>query len=144
MMEESKYTLKTTMTIRLKRRYEIGEFQIGVLTIDDTFFCYTIEPIDNKIEPGKYLITTKYKFDHLKYDPIYRAVGKGCNPSIEGTNVYFGHRKKDVTEYNAIQIGKEMIEDKMYDSACTYMQLYEKIKIAKHSGEQINLIVEEA
>ena len=36
------------MTVKLKRRYEIGEFQIGVLTIEDTFFCYTIESIDNK------------------------------------------------------------------------------------------------
>ena len=149
------------MDIRVKRYSDNGESTLGLLYINNKFFCYTIEDQEQegdkvsgetRIPEGKYVIgwreaitplTKKYrsKFDWFDYHVEIKDV-----PNFTGIYIHKGNTA-DHSE-GCIIVGSTANNNRgregfVGESTPTYEKLYDRIKVALNNGDDVTIEIED-
>lgn len=142
------------MEIQLKRFDRQSTYTGGKLSINNTYFCDTVEDVDrdlNKngvfdngetkvygktaIPNGRYRITLVHspkfspKVDNRKM-PLLNNV-----PSFSGILIHWGNTADD--SEGCILVGKNYFSGRVSDSKVTFLSLLDKLEKADKIGEQI-------
>jgi hypothetical protein len=153
------------MELKLKRTYKKDGYTIGILCIDDVFFCNTLEDSDRglhshmqleyikdvkiagetAIPTGRYAVTLAVQSPKYKYRKAYEFCN-GYVPRLinvkgfEGILIHIGNYPKD-TE-GCILVGKNTVKGAVTESTETFKKLYDKMRMAADCGEEIYITVE--
>ena len=148
------------MHIFVKRIIKGDNFTIGKLSINGTFFCYTLEDKDRglaniKIKGATAIPTGTYKVDMETISPKYASRGSSSQyasignvlprlvgvKGYEGILIHIGNYVKD-TE-GCILVGSYYNKENgtISDSKNTFFELYEMLSDAHKKGKEINITI---
>lgn len=130
------------MIITIKRIFKGPDYTIGRMSIDDKYFCDTLEdtvrapglkiPGKTAIPAGKYKIklTESLRFGRLM--PRLENV-----PGFTGVLIHAGNTAED-TE-GCILVGKNRVKGKVLDSRETFQKLFKLMFVAERGGEALEI-----
>jgi len=130
------------MKLTLNRKWFTDKSTVGILYINDKFFCYTLEdvvrPVGEKIMGktaipwGKYRVVITYSNRFKKELPLLIAV-----PNFVGIRIHAGNKAED-TE-GCIIVGNTHSKDWVGDSRTAMTYLMEKIREAIALKEDVTI-----
>jgi hypothetical protein len=153
------------MELKLKRIARKSDYTIGNLYVNGEFYCNTLEDTDrglrqdmqleyikNKkiagstaIPTGRYTITLsivspKYMY-RKNYDFCNGKVPRLLNvKGFEGILIHIGNYPADTA--GCLLVGKNTVKGAVMQSTETFKKLYERMRMAADSGEEITITVE--
>ena len=137
--------------LTLLRKDTIDDITYGELYIGMDKFCDTAEDAaEMKIPLGTYDIKMNDFNYELNKDRFYKNICRGFVPHLDGLSILFnGNICKDKKEIHngSIMVGKRLTKKDgnaiMIEGPITWMELYEKIKIAYRKGQKIQIEIRE-
>lgn len=153
------------MELKVKIVAKQTTYRIGKLSIDDKYFCDTLEDADRgltsdmtdeeikeikqkgitAIPTGRYKVVmnvqspkfSKYKQYEFCEGYLPRLVDV---PGYEGVLIHIGNYPKDTD--GCILVGKNTVKGAVMNSTETFKQLYDILKAADEAGEEIYITIE--
>ena len=133
------------MKILVRRLHKTETTSIGEMSIDGKFECYTLEDVERApgvkvfgqtaIPKGTYKVVVTPS-NHFKRDlPLLVSV-----PNYEGVRIHPGNYAKD-TE-GCILVGRTKTVDMIGESKLAFEPLFEKIKAAIASDQEVTITIE--
>lgn len=136
------------MKLSLLRETFTKESTGGILTIDNEFFCYTLEDTDRLLENtphakvygktaiprGTYPVTIDFSPKYQRNMPHILNV-----PGFEGIRIHKGNYPKD-TE-GCILVGQKRAPDAVLESKLAFNKLYPKLIAAQNAREDIFITI---
>lgn len=131
------------MEMKLNRDILTAISSMGILTIDGTHECFTLEDEDRKLEAGGEKVFAKtaiprghYKVE-LDWSPKYgRDMPHVQNvPGFTGIRIHAGNQAED-TE-GCILVGRSRNENWLRDSKIAFDALLQKLNVAWAAGEEV-------
>lgn len=133
------------MKLRLYRDTFTEESTIGELSVDSTFFCYTLEDYDRKLENGGKKVYGKTCIPRGIYDVVIDFSPKYNKemphvlnvPGFEGVRLHSGNMAND--SLGCILVGSTKSKDFIGNSKATFNELMALMDEAYAKGEPITL-----
>lgn len=132
------------MKLTLKRTTFTDKSTIGELSIDGTFFCYTLEDIvrngpkvmhETAIPYGTYEVVVNMSNRFKRLMPLLLGV-----PNFEGIRIHAGNTAAHTS--GCILVGMQKGVDTITQSTIAYDSLFTKIKGATQRGEAVRITIE--
>lgn len=132
------------MKLTLKRTTFTDKSTIGELSIDGTFFCYTLEDIvrngpkvmhETAIPYGTYEVVVNMSNRFKRLMPLLLGV-----PNFEGIRIHSGNTAAHTS--GCILVGMQKGVDTITQSTIAYDSLFTKIKGATQRGEAVRITIE--
>lgn len=158
-----------TMDIVLKRTIKGDNYTIGELSINGTFFCYTLEDKDRglanrmslvkitniKIKGATAIPTGTYKVDMETISPKYASRGSSSQyasignvlprlvgvKGYEGIIIHIGNYVKDTEGCILVGSSYNKTSGTISNSSNTFFYLYEMLSDAHKKGKEINITI---
>lgn len=135
------------MKLRVERGLSGTSSTIGKLYVDGVFFAYTLEDIDRHLEDGGKKIHGETAIPRGSYKVIIDFSNRFQKqmmhvlnvPGFEGIRIHAGNTDKD-TE-GCILLGKVRSDNAVFNSREAVNALFEKVRSALDSGQEVNLEV---
>lgn len=131
------------MNLKLKRTEFTDKSTIGELSIDNQFFCYTLEDVvreekiknETAIPAGEYEVTVTYSPRFKRYLPLLIDV-----PNFSGVRIHPGNTDRD-TE-GCILVGTTKGEDFIGNSRAAFNKLYPIVVHATQNSGKVFIEIE--
>ena len=131
------------MNLKLKRTEFTNKSTIGELSVDDQFFCYTLEDVvreekiknETAIPAGKYEVIVTYSPRFKRYLPLLVDV-----PNFNGVRIHPGNTDRD-TE-GCILVGTTKGEDFIGNSRVAFNKLYPMLVYATQNNGKVYIEIE--
>lgn len=132
------------MNLTVVRQWFYPHASLGLLKINDTYTCFTLEDAaraegvkicgSTAIPPGKYAVVIDHSERFGKEMPHVLNV-----PMFEGIRIHAGNTDQDTS--GCILVGLSRAGDKIFDSRKAYDMVFEKIRQALDQKEEVWLEV---
>jgi hypothetical protein len=130
------------MELTIKRTDKTPSRTFGSLYVDGKWLCYTLEDAvrgskiagKTAIPAGTYQVIISFSPRFGRDMPILLNV-----PKFSGVRIHSGNTEDDTD--GCLLVGLDRTEDRLVDSRAAYRVLFNKIKAALDSGEEVFLYV---
>ena len=133
------------MEIKIPRKWFYKDASLGVMQIDFTYACFTLEdaarPAGIKVDghtcipPGRYRVMVDWSRRFISMMPHVLDV-----PGFDGIRIHSGNTEQDTS--GCILVGFERDRNTIYKSRDAFNYVFDKIKQAIAKGEEVWLEVE--
>ena len=135
------------MNLKLNRDIFTDASTVGLLEVDETFECFTLEDTDRKLEDGGHKIQNQTAIPRGKYKVTLTMSNRFKKvlpllvdvPQFTGIRIHSGNKPED-TE-GCILVGRKTGLNAVFESKLAFEQLFQKMQIAEVEGEEIWLEV---